>query len=103
MTNSDYLIKATIKKLSERLNKTFIEKIEEANEAAQGVPEILKKEIEFLKDEIIKEAKVMEEENSNNDNYESKNNSEFPIINEVSSKIKEIDYHLKALNDILDN
>ena len=53
MTNSDYLIKATLKKISERVNNTFIEKIEEATHAAQEVPDILKKELENLKKEII--------------------------------------------------
>ena len=57
MSNSDYLIKATIKKISEKLNKTFSSTIDEATTAAQEVPELLKKEIEILKDEIIAEAK----------------------------------------------
>ena len=53
MSNSDYLMKATVKKISERLNKTFIGKVEKAANVAQEVPEILKKEIEDLKDEIL--------------------------------------------------
>ena len=61
MSNSDYLMKATVKKISERLNKTFIGKVEEAANVAQEVPEMLKKEIEDLKDEIIQEAKRLEE------------------------------------------
>ena len=64
MSNSDYLIKATLKKISERLNKTFIEKVEEAANVAQEVPELIKKEIENLKDEIIQEAKRIEENES---------------------------------------
>ena len=62
MSNSDYLIKATIKTISEKLNRTFSSKIDEATSVAQEVPELLKKEIEILKDEIIDEAKRMEEE-----------------------------------------
>tara|TARA_Y100001978_G_scaffold70405_1_gene63239 strand:+ start:178 stop:354 length:177 start_codon:yes stop_codon:yes gene_type:complete len=57
MSNSDYLIKATIKKISERLNRTFVEKAEEAANAAQEVPEILKKEIEDLKMTLSKRPK----------------------------------------------
>ena len=61
MSNSDYVIKATVKKITERLNKTFIGKVEQATNVAQEVPEILKKEMEDLKDEIIQEAKRLEE------------------------------------------
>ena len=46
MSNSDYLIKATIKTISEKLNRTFSSKIDEAASAAQEVPELLKQEIE---------------------------------------------------------
>ena len=45
MSNSDYLIKAAVKKISERLNNTFIGKVEEAANVAQEVPELLKKEM----------------------------------------------------------
>ena len=59
MSSSDYLIKATVKKISERINKTFIGKVEEAANVAQEVPEMLKKEIEDLKDEIIQELSLI--------------------------------------------
>ena len=102
MTNSDYLLKATVKKLGDKINQTFLEKIEDATIAAQEVPEIIKKELEALKDEIIKEAKRMETLNkpSNNDN-ESK--TEDNIINEALTKIKEINEKLEVLNIKLDN
>ena len=61
MTNSDYLIKAAVKKLSEKLNQTLIEKVEEASSVAQEVHTLLKKEFEMLIDEIFQEAKKIEE------------------------------------------
>ena len=102
MTNSDYLLKATVKKLGDKINQTFLGKIEDATIAAQEVPEIIKKEFEALKDEIIKEAKRMETLNkpSNNDN-ESK--TEDNIINKALTKIKEINEKLEVLNIKLDN
>ena len=102
MTNSDYLLKAAVKKLGDKINQTFLGKIEDATIAAQEVPEIIKKELEALKDEIIKEAKRMENLNkpSNNDN-ESK--TEDNIINKALTKIKEINEKLEVLNIKLDN
>ena len=61
MTNSDYLFKAAIKKVTEKLNEILVEKIEEATNIAQDAPEILKKEFDILKESIIKEASRMEE------------------------------------------
>jgi len=46
MTNSDYLLKAAIKKVTEKLNEILVEKIEEATNIAQDAPEILKKGFE---------------------------------------------------------
>ena len=60
MTNSDYLLKAAIKKVTEKLNNILVEKIEEATNIAQDVPEILKKEFDNLKESIIEEASRME-------------------------------------------
>ena len=40
MTNSDYLLKATIKKVTEKLNEILVDKIEEATNIAQDAPEI---------------------------------------------------------------
>ena len=42
MTNSDYLLKAAIKKVTEKLNEILVEKIEEATNIAQDAPEIFK-------------------------------------------------------------
>ena len=101
MSTSDYLIKATVKKISERLNKTFIGKVEEAANAAQEVPEILKKEIEDLKDEIIEEAKRLEEIEID-DNLREAKSSLNPKIEQSLSKIESIKSCLANLNDLID-
>ena len=101
MSNSDYLIKATIKKISEKLNKTFIGKVEEAANKVQEVPEILKKEIEDFKDEIIQEAKRLEEIESD-DNLREAKPSLNPKIEQSLSKIESIKNYLANLNDLID-
>ena len=101
MSNSDYLIKATVKKISERLNKTFVEKVEEAANVAQEVPEILKKEIEDLKDEIIQEAKRLEEIESN-DNLREPKTSLNPKVEQSLEKIESIKTYLENLNELLE-
>ena len=101
MSNSDYLFKATVKKISERLNKTFIDKVEEAANVAQEVPELLKKEIEDLKDEIIQEAKRLEEI-ENDDNFNKSKASSNPKIEQALKKIGLIKINLENLNDLLD-
>ena len=100
MSSSDYLIKATVKKISERLNKTFVEKVGEAANVAQGVPEILKKEIEDLKYEIIQEAKRLEEID-NDDNVRQQKVSSNPKIEQSLEKIESIKNSLENLNDLL--
>ena len=100
MSNSDYLIKATIKKISERLNKTFIGKVEEAANIAQEVPEILIKEIEDLKDQIIEEAKRLEKSESN-DNFRKPEASLNPKIEQSLEKIKSINTYLENLNELI--
>ena len=102
MSNSDYLIKATIKTISEKLNRTFSSKIDEAATAAQEVPELLKKEIEILKDEIIYEAKRMEEE-SKNEPLNKEDGTNDTILDKASKKISLITKKLNEINTILDN
>ena len=101
MSNSDYLIKATINKISERLNKTFMGKVEEAADIVQEVPEILKKEIEDLKDEIIEEANRLEEIEID-DNLREAKSSLNPKIEQSLSKIESIKSCLANLNDLID-
>ena len=101
MSNSEYLIKATVKKISERLNKTFMGKFEEAADIVQEVPEILKKEIEDLKDEIIQEAKRLEEIEID-DNLREAKSSLNPKIEQTLSKIESIKSCLANLNDLID-
>ena len=101
MSNSDYLIKATVKKISERLNKTFIGKVEEAANVAQEVPEILKKEIEVLRDEIINEAKRLEEID-NDDIFKKSKESLNPKIEQSLEKIESIKTYLENLNELLE-
>ena len=102
MSNSDYLIKATIKTISEKLNRTFSAKIDEAATAAQEVPELIKKEIEILKNEIIDEAKRMEEE-SKNEPTNQEDSINDPIFDKASKKISFISKKLNEINTILDN
>ena len=102
MSNSDYLIKATIKTISEKLNRTFSSKIDEAATAAQEVPELLKKEIEILKDEIIDEAKRMEGESKNKSPIKVDGTND-PIFSKASKKISLISKKLNEINTILDN
>ena len=103
MSNSDYLIKATVKKISERLNKTFIGKVEEAANVAQEVPEMLKKEIEDLKDEIIQEAKRLEEiEIESDDNLREPKGSINPKVEQSLEKIESIRTYLENLNELLE-
>ena len=101
MSNSDYLIKATVKKISERLNKTFIGKVEKAANVAQEVPEMLKKEIEDLKDEIIQEAKRLEEIESD-DNFREPKASLKPQVEQSLEKIESIRTYLENLNELLE-
>ncbi len=101
MSNSDYLIKATVKKISERLNKTFIGKVEEAASVAQEVPEMLKKEIEELKDEIIQEAKRLEEIESD-DNLREPKASINPQVEQSLEKIESIRTYIDNLNELLE-
>ena len=103
MTNSDYLIKATIKKISEKLNKTFTSKIDEAAAAAQEVPELFKKEFEILKDEILDEAQKMEKKSKNESSNSEKNALENPTLIKTSTKISSINQKINEINTILEN
>ena len=101
MTNSDYLLKAAIKKVTEKLNDMVIEKIEEATTIAQDAPEIIKKEFDTLKEAIIEEAARMEKEMSKTNNtntsesYKDSNLSEvLKVIEEIKEKIEQVNMNL---------
>ena len=102
MTNSDYLLKATIKKVTEKLNEILVEKIEEATNIAQDAPEILKKEFDSLKESIIEEASRLEkaeniQENQSKNTYQ--NSKIKKALNEIEGINKQIDLFNKALNN----
>ena len=102
MTNSDYLLKATIKKLTEKLNEILVEKIEEATNIAQDAPEILKKEFDSLKESIIEEASRMEkaeniQENEPTNTYQNSNVNK--ALNEIEGINKQIDLFNKTMNN----
>ena len=100
MTNSDYLLKAAIKKVTEKLNEIVVEKIEEATNIAQDAPEIIKKEFDTLKEAIIEEAARMENEvtkNKNTNTNTSKSNQDSNL-SEVLKEIETIKGEIKQFN-----
>ena len=102
MTNSDYLLKAAIKKVTEKLNDILVEKIGEATNIAQDAPEILKKEFDSLKESIIEEASKMEKAENIQENESSNTYQDFKIkkaLNEIESINKQIDLFNKAINN----
>ena len=102
MTNSDYLLKAAIKKVTEKLNEIFVEKIEEATSIAHDTPEILKKEFDSLKESIIEEASRMEkaENIQENDNTNTHQDSKIKkALNEIEGINKQIDLFNKTINN----
>ena len=94
MTNSDYLLKAAIKKVTEKLNEILVEKIEEATNIAQDAPEILKKEFDNLKESIIEEASRMEKAENFQENESTNTYQDSKIkkaLNEIEGINKQID------------
>ena len=102
MTNSDYLLKAAIKKVTEKFNEILVEKIEEATNIAQDAPEILKKEFDNLKESIIEEASRMEkaENIQENEPTETVENSKIKkALSEIEDINKQIDLFNKNINN----
>ena len=102
MTNSDYLLKAAIKKVTEKFNKILVEKIEEATNIAQDAPEILKKQFDNLKESIVEEASRMEraeniQENEPSDTYQ--NSKIKKALNEIEGIHNQIDLCNKTINN----
>ena len=103
MTNSDFLLKAAIKKVTEKLNEIVVEKIEEATNIAQDVPEKIKKEFDTLKEAIIKEAARMENEVSKSRNADTSESNQDPYLSEVLKEIKHIKGKIDHLNRRMNN
>ena len=102
MTNSDYLLKAAIKKVTEKLNEILVEKIEEATNVAQDAPEMLKKEFDSLKESIIEEASRMEKAENVQENESSNTYQDYKIkkvLNEIECINKQIDLLNKNINN----
>ena len=102
MTNSDYLLKAAIKKVTEKLNDILVEKIEEATNIAQDAPEILKKEFDSLKESIIEEASRLEKA-ANIQEHESKNTYQDSKIKQVLNEIEGINQQIDLFNKTINN
>ena len=102
MTNSDYILKAAIKKVTEKLNKILVEKIEEATNIAQDTPEILKKEFDSLKESIIEEASRMEKAANIQDN-EPTNSDQNSKIKKALNEIEGINNQIDLINKTINN
>ena len=102
MTNSDYLLKAAIKKVTEKLNEILVEKIEEATNIAQDAPEILKKEFDSLKESIIEEASRMEKAENIQEN-EPTNSSQNSLIKKALNEIESINKQIDLFNQTINN
>ena len=103
MTNSDYLLKAAIKKVTEKLNEIVVEKVEEASNIAQDAPEIIKKEFDTLKEAIIEEAARMEKEKSKNSNTDTSESFTDQNLMEVFKEIDEIEEKIEQFNMRMNN
>ena len=103
MTNSDFLLKAAIKKVTEKLNELVVEKIEEATNIAQDVPEKIKKEFGMLRDSIIEEAARMETEVSKGRNADTSEFNQDPYLSEVLKEIKDIKGKIDHFNKRMNN
>ncbi len=102
MTNSDYLLKAAIKKVTEKLNEILVEKIEEATHIAQDAPEIIKKEFDSLKKSIIEEASRLEKAENIEEN-ESTNTYQDPKIKKALNEIEGINKQIDLFNKTINN
>ena len=102
MTNSDYILKAAIKKVTEKLNGILVEKIEEATNIAQDAPEILKKEFDNLKESIMEEASRMEKADNIQENEPTnihQNSKVKKTLNEIEVINNQIDLFNKKINN----
>jgi len=98
MTNSNYLLKAAIKKITEKLNDVLVEKIEEATNIAQDAPEKIKQEFDTLKESIIEEAERMEYEMCNQNNNQTSKTNQDSTITKALTEIEDINEGIERLN-----
>ena len=103
MTNSDYLLKAAIKKVTEKLNEIVVEKIEEASIIAQDAPEKIKKEFDTLRESIIEEAARMEHEVSKNRNTDTSESNQDQHLSDVLKEIEDIKVKIDHFNRKMNN
>ena len=103
MTNSDYILKAAIKKVSEKLNDMLVEKFEEATNIAQDVPDIIRKEFDNLKESIIEEATRMEYEMDSKQNVQESKAHQNSKINQALDDIKDINQRIEKLDKKINN
>ena len=103
MTNSDFLLKAAIKKVTEKLNEIVVEKIEEATNIAQDAPEKIKKEFDMLRDSIIEEAARMENEVSKSRNADNSESNQDPYLSDVLKEIEDIKVKIDHFNRKMNN
>ena len=104
MNNSDYILKAAIKKVTEKLNEILVEKIEEATNIAQDAPEILQKDFDILKVSIIEEASRLEKAENIQENESKNTYQDFKIknaLNEIEDINKQIDLFNKTINNTI--
>ena len=102
MTNNDFLLKAALKKVTEKLNEILVEKIEEATNIAQDAPEILKKEFDGLKESIIEEALRMETVENIQEN-EYTNTYQDSKIKKALNEVEDINKQIDLLNETINN
>ena len=102
MANSDYLLKAAIKKVTEKLNEILVDKIEEATNIANDAPEIIKKEFDSLRESIIEEASRMEKEENIQENETSNSHQNF-IIKNALNEIERINKQIELCNKKINN
>ena len=102
MTNSDYLLKAAIKKVTEKFNEILVEKIEEATNIAQDAPELIKKEFDSLKESIIEEASRMEKAENIQEN-EITNTYQSSKIKKALDQIEGINNQIELFNKKINN
>ena len=102
MANSDYLLKAAVKKVTEKLNEILVDKIEEATNIANDAPEIIKKEFDSLRESIIEEASRMEKEENIQEN-ETSNSHQNSIIKNALNEIERINKQIELCNKKINN